>query len=129
MQHTSRRAQRQQQRRYHFDRTILECVEALESRVLLSGNGTGAIQVTVLNDLNANGVVDAGEPPLAGWTVYLDNDKNGALSAGDTSLVTDGSGKALFGGLVNGKTDVGEVLPSGWAPSAGLSNILRVNVS
>src|SRR4051794_12249041 len=106
-------------------RKLAKCFEALESRLLMSGN----IQVTVINDLNANGTKDAAEPGLAGWTVYVDDNKNGIFDAGDLSLVTDSNGQALFSGLPNGKTDVREILPTGWQASPGLSDLLRVNVS
>src|SRR5690349_18624972 len=106
-------------------RAIAKCIEPLESRVLLSG----AIQVTVINDTNQNAALDAGEPPLAGWTVYIDANKNGALDAAETSAVTDANGQALFSNLPTGKTDIREILPSGWTASPGLSDLLRVNVN
>jgi serine-aspartate repeat-containing protein C/D/E len=114
-----------QTRRDACREAIAKCIEPLESRVLLSG----AIQVTVINDTNQNAVQDAGEPPLAGWTVYIDADKDGALDHGETSAVTDANGQALFANLPTGKTDVREILPSGWTASPGLSDLLRVNVN
>jgi hypothetical protein len=106
-------------------RKLAKCIEPLESRLLMSGN----IQVSVINDLNANGTKEAGEPGLAGWTVFIDNNKNGTLETGEPSLVTDSSGQALFSALPTGKTDVREILPSGWQASPGLSDLLRVNVN
>jgi hypothetical protein len=105
--------------------SVARCVEELESRVLLSG----AIQVSIINDLNASGSVDAGEPPLQGWTVFIDDDKDGFLDASETSLVTDASGQALFTNLPNGKTDVREILQGGWSASPGFADLVRVNVN
>lgn len=42
----------------------------------------GSISGVVFNDANANGVRDAGESPLSGWTVYQDLNDNGRLDAG-----------------------------------------------
>ena len=39
-------------------------------------------------DLNANGVLDRGEEPMPGVTIYLDANDNGQLDAGETSTVT-----------------------------------------
>jgi uncharacterized repeat protein (TIGR01451 family) len=51
------------------------------------------ISGTKFHDLNANGVKDAGEPGLQGWTMYVDKNGNGQLDAGEPSAVTvaDGS--------------------------------------
>src|SRR5947208_554469 len=83
MDHTSRSARRRTARS-HARQAVARCVEALESRVLLSG----AIQVTVLSDTNGNGTNDAGDAPLSGWTVYIDADKNGALDPIEARAVT-----------------------------------------
>ncbi len=44
----------------------------------------GSIAGTVVNDLNANGTVDSGEPPVAGASVYLDLNNNGKYDAPKT---------------------------------------------
>jgi autotransporter-associated beta strand protein len=44
------------------------------------------IHGTVVNDLNRNGVRDAGEPGLSGWTVFLDQNNNGVLDSGTSTL-------------------------------------------
>src|SRR5207249_2657862 len=46
-----------------------------------------------INDLDGNGVVGAGEPGLAGWTIYWDTNGDGQFSSGEPSVVT-GSGGA-----------------------------------
>ena len=40
------------------------------------------------HDLNADGVKDAGEPGLAGWTInaYADANSNGILDVGETTI-------------------------------------------
>ena len=47
-------------------------VEPLEERQLLS-----VVSGQVFNDLNANGVKNAGESGQSGWTIYLDANTNG----------------------------------------------------
>ncbi|MCA1833707.1 MAG: hypothetical protein LC750_13455, partial [Actinobacteria bacterium] len=63
----------------------------LTSHQLDAGNDFGNYQNATktgvkFNDLNANGVKDAGEPGLNGWVInaYKDVDASGTLSAGDT---------------------------------------------
>jgi hypothetical protein len=124
MNHTSRNGRRRARSLGH--QVVARCVEALESRVLLSG--TGAIQVTLINDANQNGVRDAGEAPLQGWTVFLDDDKDQVVDFDEPALVTDANGQAAFSNLGNGKIDVVEVLPAGWSATAG-ANVRQVNVN
>ena len=69
------------------------------------------------NDLNANGVKDAGEPGLEGWTIYVDYSGGGALTAGEPSAVTDGDGNYSISGVVPGTWDVREVQQDGWTCS------------
>ncbi|MCY2923834.1 MAG: DPP IV N-terminal domain-containing protein, partial [Planctomycetota bacterium] len=65
-------------------------------------------------DLDGDGVWDVGEPPLAGWTVYLDSNGNGRWNAGEPTQVTDANGHYAFTNLPAGTYTVGEVIQSGW---------------
>jgi hypothetical protein len=69
------------------------------------------------HDLDADGVKDAGEPGLAGWTIFVDVDGNGALSAGDPSDVTDATGAYDINAIPEGTWRVREVLQAGWTCS------------
>ena len=62
----------------------------------------GFIEGTVFLDTNANGVLDAGESPLAGRAVYLDLDASGAFNAGEPTAVTDPAGHFDFSGYAAG---------------------------
>ncbi len=70
--------------------------------------GTGSIGDRVFNDLNNNGVQDAGEAGIPGVTVQLYEDTNGdgKITAGQDALVatttTDANGSYLFPSLATG---------------------------
>lgn len=68
-----------------------------------------SISGMVFNDLNANGKFDAGEPGLAGVTVFLNNDNSGQLN-NNPSTTTDADGRFYFGGLASGSYTVMQVL-------------------
>ncbi|MBV6523040.1 MAG: hypothetical protein MNPFHGCM_03207 [Gemmatimonadaceae bacterium] len=72
--------------------------------------GTGSIGDFVWNDLNANGIQDAGEPGLAGVTVTLSG-------AGNASTITAANGSYAFAGLFAGSYTVTVVTPSGYSPT------------
>ena len=51
---------------------------------------------------------------LSGWTVYLDKDNSGTLTAGDPTTTSDSHGNYRFSGLVAGTYHVREIVQSGW---------------
>ena len=72
------------------------------------------------NDLNVNGVFDAGEPGLAGWTINL-------IGPVNTSTTTDAAGNYFFSPLPPGAYTVSEQQQPGWiqtAPATGSYNIV-----
>ncbi|MDB5302334.1 MAG: Cna B-type [Phycisphaerales bacterium] len=86
-------------RRSVLTSSVRTVVEALESRTLLSvapaaavTPGTGSITGTVFNDVNGNGVQDAGESPVANATVFLDLSHLGTLDPVDPTALTNSSG-------------------------------------
>jgi len=72
-----------------------------------------SISGTVFNDLNGNGVQDAGEPVLAGRLVYVDLNGSGEYESGDPSATTDANGSYTITDLTPGTYTVREVLPAG----------------
>jgi hypothetical protein len=69
-------------------------------------------------DANANGVWDAGEPPVAGFKIEL-YDQSGSLLA---TTFTAADGSYCFDGLDAGTYTVQEVLPLGsWMPTTPIS--------
>jgi uncharacterized repeat protein (TIGR01451 family) len=79
---------------------------------------TVTISGFVFEDFNANGLIDAGEPPLAGRTVYIDANNNGILDAGDTPTTTGANGSYSFTSLGPGNYTVRLVVQAGWDPAS-----------
>jgi len=44
------------------------------------------------HDLNDNGEMDAGEPALSGWTIFLDKDRDGEIDPNDIVTITNSQG-------------------------------------
>ena len=85
-------------------------VEGLESRQLLA-----AVSGVVFHDRNGNGVFDQSDSVLSGRTVFIDQNRDGVLSPGETSTSTVG-GRYFLNGDANGQSTlpIGQVLPGGW---------------
>ncbi len=96
-------------------------------------NCTPGISGYKFNDLNSDGLWNTSnddeitnEPGIAGWTIYLDLNNNGALDDGEPYTLTDENGFYSFTGLATGTYYVREVLPSTWTqitPEAGFYKV------
>jgi ELWxxDGT repeat protein len=73
-----------------------------------------AINGVKWNDANANGKRDDGELALPGWTIFLDQNKNGLLDKGEKSTITNAEGKYSFLALDAGTYNVASVPKEGW---------------
>jgi hypothetical protein len=84
------------------------------------------------NDLDGDGVWDAGEPGQNGWTVYVDRNDDGLLQSGEPWFVTQNDGQHdgafWFADLPAGSYVVREVLPEAWRQTfpAGVDSSHRV---
>src|SRR5687767_14065447 len=56
----------------------------------------GTVSGRVYFDRNRDRVANAGEPPVAEWTVYADMDSSGSLDEGEPSVVTGAGGVYRF---------------------------------
>ncbi len=74
----------------------------------------GTIRGQKFNDLNQNGAKDAGEPGLAGWTIYVDANGNRQRDSGERFVQTDSDGNYAFTGLLPGPYALREELQPGW---------------
>ncbi|MDP6381178.1 MAG: S8 family serine peptidase, partial [Phycisphaerae bacterium] len=82
----------------------------------------GEIHGSAWNDLDGDGIRDGGEPALADWKIYLDDNLNAQWDDGELFEMTDSSGNYSFLELPADKYIVAEELQEGWAqtsPSVG----------
>lgn len=105
-------------------RKLRAAIERLDRRVMLAGD----LFVTVLHDANGNGNKDADEPPLTGWTVFVDYDRDEVLDVGEPSALTDIDGEAFIFGIPDGTWDVVQQPQPGWGPSIGYSTVDRIRI-
>ena len=86
----------------------------------------GSISGLKFNDLNANSIRDATDPPLANWQIYLDLNGNNRLDAGEPNTITNPQGDYTFGNVSPGRYLVREVQQPGWiqtTPNPGAIDI------
>ncbi len=77
----------------------------------------GSVKGQFWNDADKDGVVDAGEQPLAGWTVFDDINRNGRLDSGESSVQTDASGRYQLDDLSTGQHTIVARAETGWSPT------------
>ncbi len=84
--------------------------------------GPYAISGMKFNDLNGNGVKDAGEPGISGWGIVLTGTTWFHFPLPSQTVNTAADGSYTFSGLLPGTYTVSEVSRTGWtqtAPSGG----------
>ena len=74
----------------------------------------GSISGRHWNDLDGDGLLDADEPGLANWTVYLDQNQNGELDADEPFTLTNAIGDYTFSDLPEGNYTIAQVLQETW---------------
>jgi hypothetical protein len=83
---------------------------------------------TVFRDANRNGRRDGSEARLAGWTIYVDANRNGAFDAGESSAVSNSTGRYTLFGVRPGAVQVRQVVQAGWTqiapPTAAIDLVL-----
>ncbi len=100
-----------------------EYVVTVASGSVVTGRNFGNYMPAVIegvkwHDINGDGGYDVGtEPLLEGWTIFLDQNENGVLDAGEVSTTTDEFGEYSFTGLVPGPYTVAEVMQPDWSQS------------
>ncbi len=77
----------------------------------------GSVRGQFWNDADKDGTVDAGELPLAGWTVFVDVNRNGRLDAGEANVQTDASGRYQLDDLSTGTHIIVARPETGWSPT------------
>jgi hypothetical protein len=66
------------------------------------------------HDVNNNGVWDAGELPLSGWEIYIDENENGQWDSSEPKTTTTATGYYEFTNLPPGYYNIMEVPQAGW---------------
>lgn len=79
-----------------------------------TGTGPATINGVVWNDLNANGIEQAGEPRLPNVVVYIDVDNNGSISINEPSAVTNAQGIYSIRNVAPGPVIVRMATPIGY---------------
>ena len=84
--------------------------EHLEPRLALA-----SITGTVWQDGNGDGIRNPGEWGVAATTVFMDNDRDGILDAGERSAVTDANGFYTFPNTPAGNYNLRTIPNDGWS--------------
>ena len=83
---------------------------------------TGSISGVVFDDLNANGVRDAGDYGLSGWLIYADLNNNNRLDPGEASAFTDKTGAYRLGSLAAGNYIIRAAPQLTWRQTTPVNN-------
>jgi hypothetical protein len=89
----------------------------------------GSVSGTLYVDYDSSNTREPVEPPLAGWTVFADLDRDGQLDPGEPNVKTDAAGRYTVPGLPPGTYAVRAVAQAGWSqvtPAADLDVDLPV---
>ncbi|HUT12109.1 MAG TPA: hypothetical protein VMY42_16525, partial [Thermoguttaceae bacterium] len=78
----------------------------------------GTIEGEVFFDRDGDGQRDGGEEGLVGWQVYIDENLNGLLDAGEPAAATDANGNYVLPQVRAGTHTVAEVLSPVWVPTS-----------
>jgi hypothetical protein len=84
----------------------------------------GSISGIKWNDVDGDGVQDADEEEMAGWTIRLFDEAGNVIA----ETTTDANGVYFFGSLGAGTYDVKEVQQAGWTPTSPASGSWTLSV-
>lgn len=91
---------------------------------------TGTITGTVWNDLDGDGLLDAGEAVLSGRTVFIGKNGNGSMDTGEPSSLTTSAGLYVFSSLPAGTYVLRQIVMYGWSqtyPTAKAAQTVTLN--
>jgi len=80
-------------------------------------------------DFAINHLLIEADSPLAGWSVYLDQNHNGLLDPGEPTTTTDANGNYSFTNLAPGTYTVAEVGQPGWTQTEPVGGTYTVTVA
>lgn len=111
----------------HRRRPMRSGLESLEPRRLFS-----TLSGTLFADPDADGLRDAGEPALSGWTVFLDANNNGLLDPAEATAITDAAGGYSFPTPTQSNYTVAALAQNGWTQTGPIGGAVpgkTINVS
>jgi len=80
----------------------------------------GSVVGQIFNDLDGDGVLDVGEPGLAGWRIFVDSDSDGSFDDWERHVLSDANGNYSLDGLRPGTYSVlQELRQPGWSSVTG----------
>ena len=109
----------------HYPNGGKDMVLSLPWRSVTEG---GEIHGAKWHDLNGDADWDAGEPSLSDWTIFLDEDGDGLLDAGEPNTLTAINGSYSFTELLPGEYRVAEVLQTYWVQTAPAAEVHLVTL-
>ena len=87
------------------------------------------ISGTVFEDNDGDGIHDANEGPLAGWTVFNDVDNDRSLDPGETRVLSGANGTYSILVPAGETARIREVVMPGWRRTAPSSGVFIINVA
>jgi uncharacterized protein (DUF2141 family) len=98
---------------------------------VVTGQNFTDTSTTIVNNASISGTVYKGSTStgFAGVTVYLDNNNNGVLDTGDTSVTTSSTGTFSFTGLAPTTYHLREVVPTGYTQTSPTSSPTNITLT
>lgn len=84
----------------------------------IMGDGPAALSGVAWHDIDGDGRQETGEPELADWTIWLDQDRDGEVDAWEPVTVTGPDGIYRFDDVIPTTYAVSALTPPGWSTSA-----------
>lgn len=91
------------------------------TNLLIGIHSRNTVSGRVVNDANGSSTINSGETGLAGVTVLADVNANGLLDVGEPTVLTDSQGSWSFADLPLGDYEILPVPPEGFYPSLPLA--------
>ena len=89
---------------------------------IIDDDNFGSISGKIYNDFDKDKSFEFGEDGLSGWTVYLDQNRNGNLDASEVSTLTNKLGSYTFEDLDPGTYIIRADAPRGWVNTYNFTN-------
>jgi len=105
--------------------TVFSGVESLArdfANFDVAASAPGSVSGAVWNDVNGNGLREAGDLGLSGWTVFVDMDADGILDAGEPQATSAADGSYSIANISAGTVNIYVQPTVGWRATAPVTN-------